>query len=444
MSLHLLHPIAESEPSDSAAFQELQKILGNGDVSTVFQPVVSLADATVIGYEALSRGPQGSVLHRPDALFASAAKFNLVWEIEYLCRSKALEKAIDIIPHKMLFINVDPQIINDPRFQKGHTREILSHFQTNAANIIFEITEKTAIEDYPGFCLILDNYTSQGYKIAIDDAGSGYSGMKRLVQTHPQFIKIDMDLIRGIGTDSFKQGLVKALNDFATVSNSKVIAEGIETEEELAALIDIGVHYGQGFFLQKPHPEFLDTLPEAKSIIHAKNKQKRQGLSYSSQTLPIGRITDKIECFPPSTLGYQALEYFNRHLELQAIPIVTNGQIVGLLGKNQFLANLATQYGIVVYMNRPIESLMNRNPLTVGYETPLATVAKAALSRTGDAVYDYILVSLGERYFGIVTLKRLFETISRLELNSAEQGYVLTKAPDCRPRRRIRTTATKH
>ena len=195
--IRYIREIDRQKSNDSLILLELQDILNHKGISAVFQPVVSLTDAGVIGYEALSRGPQGSILQQPDALFSAAHRFDLVWELEYLCRAEALEKAKNIIPEKMIFINVDPQIINDPRFQKGHTREILNRFQANAGNVIFEITEKTAIEDYQSFCRILDNYTSQGYKIAIDDTGSGYSGLKMLAQIHPHFIKVDMGMIRG-------------------------------------------------------------------------------------------------------------------------------------------------------------------------------------------------------------------------------------------------------
>ncbi len=177
---------------------ELQNILAHKQIEAVFQPIVSLTEGTVLGYEALSRGPQDSVLHRPDSLFQAAAEFNLVWELEYLCRTKALEKAQKVISSNLIFINVDPKIFYDSRFQKGYTKELIAQLSADVGNVIFEITEKTAIEDYTNFRKALDNYKSQGYKIAIDDTGSGYSGLRLLAQSYPHFIKVDMELIRGI------------------------------------------------------------------------------------------------------------------------------------------------------------------------------------------------------------------------------------------------------
>ncbi|MBM7561607.1 EAL domain-containing protein [Fusibacter tunisiensis] len=122
--------------------------------------------------------------------------------------------------------------------------------------IVFEITERTAINDMVSFKEILDNYRSQGYMVAIDDAGAGYSGLKTIHEVRPHFIKIDMDLIRNIDKDSFKQSLIKALIDVASTTNIKIIAEGIETKDELKTLILLGVHAGQGYYLRKPDKSF--------------------------------------------------------------------------------------------------------------------------------------------------------------------------------------------
>jgi EAL domain-containing protein (putative c-di-GMP-specific phosphodiesterase class I) len=286
------------EASEITALMALTEIIKQNIINIVFQPIVSLSDGEVLGYEALSRGPKGSSLERPDALFSTAAKFNMIWELEYLCRANALERAKEIIPHKMIFINVDPKIINDSRFQKGHTREMLHKFCANTGNVIFEITEKTAINDYMNFCRILDNYTSQGYKIAIDDTGSGYSGLKTLANIRPNFIKVDMELIRDIDKDSLKQAMLKALHDFSISTNSKIIAEGIETEGELNTLINIGIPYGQGFFLQKPHPDFTEPSPELKQTILEINRLRKRELYYTPITMPVGELAQQYTGFP--------------------------------------------------------------------------------------------------------------------------------------------------
>lgn len=410
-------------------YDELQTVLVNQDIKAVFQPIISLVDGEVFGYEALSRGTQGSKLERPDALFAAAEKFDKVWELEFLCRSKAFARAHGLPADKMLFINVDPKIINDARFKKGVTLEMLSQYQIDASNIIFEITEKNSIDDYKSFRRVLDNYTSQGYKIAIDDAGSGYSGLKLVAETHPQFIKIDMDLVRDIDKDVLKQALMKAFCEFSVVANMKIIAEGIETVDELETLIQIGVSYGQGYLLQRPASEFVEIDSSVKNLITMKNQQKKQEAFHTTLTMPIGEINRQDQAFYETTTCSQVLDFFHDHPNVMGIAVVQGEHPVGLLMKNKLLTHLATQYGVALYMNRPIGLLMDKNFLNVDYDTPLEQVSKLAVTRNEDSLYDYIVITKQGKYCGITTVRHLLEKTTDLEINRAKHSNPLSGLP---------------
>jgi EAL domain-containing protein (putative c-di-GMP-specific phosphodiesterase class I) len=235
-------------------------------------------DGVVIGYEALSRGPSKSPLSSPDKLFEAARTYNRTWDLELLCRIKAIKRAANLPKDTFLFINVDPHIFRDEKFKKGLTKEFLSEYNMSPESIIFEITEKTSIEDYKSFRDALNNYVEQGYKIAIDDTGSGYSGLKMLTETKPHYVKIDMDLIRNINKDTFKQALIECFVRLSEVVNMKLIAEGIETEEELITLIDLGVYAGQGYFISKPSRTFVDIPGNIKDTILKRNKLKHNKL----------------------------------------------------------------------------------------------------------------------------------------------------------------------
>ncbi|KYZ78263.1 diguanylate cyclase [Anaerosporomusa subterranea] len=408
---------------------ELRDIINNRRIKTVFQPIVSLTDAVTLGYEALSRGPSGSPLEQPDRLFATATACDLLWELDLLCRFRALEMAGKIMEKHLLFLNVDPKIINDPRFQKGLTRGYLNSSQTDVLGIVFEITEKTAIQDYKGFRRILDNYTSQGYQIALDDTGSGYSGLTLLAETRPQYVKLDMELVRNIDKDSLKQALIKALSQFANATNIKLVAEGIETINELNTLIDIGVHYGQGFLLQRPSPDILELGSDIIQHIQERNDVKQRELFYSPLTAPIGEIARLDLPFSPQAAGQEIIKYFNNNPEILGIPIVDGDRPVGLLSKNEFLGRLATQYGVAVYMNRPVHLLMDNKPLIVDYKTPLDQVSKSAVARSDENMYDYIIVTKDNAYYGITTVKALLERTTQLELTRAKYSNPLTGLP---------------
>lgn len=410
-------------------YHQFENILAAKAIRSVFQPIVSLADGEIMGYEALSRGPQGSLLERPDLLFSIAEQYNKIWELDVLCRINALEKAQELPTDKMLFINVDPKVINDERFRKGATREVLKDYKISACNIIFEITEKSSVSDYKSFRQVLDHYTSQGYKIAIDDTGSGYSGLRMLAETRPQYIKIDMELVRDIDKDSLKQALMKAFYGFAKATNIKIIAEGIETGEELKTLIDIGVQYGQGYFLQKPAAEFLEISPVVREFICQRNEKKRQEAFHTPLTMPIGEISRQDCAFPPEATGAEIAECFIAQPHLMGVPIIKNGMVMGLMMKDKFFSQLATQFGVAVYMNRQIQLVMDKNPLIVDYQASLEQVTELALSRREDTLYDYIIVTKNGRYYGITTIKGLLGKTTQLEIQRAKHCNPLSGLP---------------
>lgn len=263
---------------DKSVGDRFMEVLRNGEISTVFQPIISLKDGSILGFEALSRGPRNSMLESPANLFDVARIYGKLWELEFLCRIKALENISGKIENFNVFINVDPHIINDEKFKKGFTKEFLKRFDINPENVVFEITEKNSVTDLDSFKKVIENYKDQGYKIAIDDTGSGYSGLKLITDIHPHFIKLDMNLIRDIDKDGLKHALIKTLYEFCTVADIKVIAEGIETVDEMNALIDIGINYGQGYLIQKPAENINAINNETIDII--KVRYNKKGLLY--------------------------------------------------------------------------------------------------------------------------------------------------------------------
>ncbi len=404
-------------------------ILENGDIKTVFQPIISLKDGEILGYEALSRGPEWSVLENPSNLFDVARMYGKLWELEFLCRIKALENMSKINREFNIFLNVDPQVINDDKFRKGFTKEFLKKFGIDPENVIFEITEKNSISDIDGFKKVIKNYKEQGYKIAIDDTGSGYSGLKLITDIHPHFIKLDMDLIRDIDKDGLKYALIKTLYEFCMVTDIKVIAEGIETEDELNALIDIGINYGQGYFIQKPLLFIPDINPEIINSIKSRNLKKRSLYQNRPSTVVVGDISRSTASVNSSYTGANLLDIFNTNPSISGIPVVDNGSLTGLVMKDKFYAKLGTQYGFALFINRPVSLLMDNRPLSVDYNTTLDIVSKLAMTRSSENLYDYIVVTKDSGYCGIVTVKDLLEKTIELEVSYAKHLNPLSGLP---------------
>ena len=236
----------------------IEEIIKEERISPVYQPIVSLSTGEIFGYEALSRFDlqrnESDTVSTRD-IFQTAYQNGQLWDLERLCRKKALEGARHISHGLKLFLNVSPNVIHDNQFRSGFTNKYLNKYGISATDVVFELTEHMAIENMDSFKSVLNHYRRQGYETALDDVGAGESGLNTLLALNPTYLKLDMEIIRDIEKHHNKRSLVKAFVQFANTSNTILIAEGIETEKELAVLIELGVDYGQGFYLGRPEPQ---------------------------------------------------------------------------------------------------------------------------------------------------------------------------------------------
>ena len=243
----------------------LQEVLLEDKLATVFQPIVDLRDNSVLGLEALSRGPEGTVLHAPLRLFALAAEADLAFELDRKCRRRALTSARTLPEGQTLFINVLPSALYDPEFQGESLVGQLRSLGLSPERIVLEITESSAIENYGVFAEALGEFTRLGFKIAVDDVGAGYSGLEKIAHLNPNYLKLDRELIKDIDSSYIRREMARALKAFADKIGSTIIAEGIEREAELKALVELGIEYGQGFLLARPGAGLPAVLPTPRS-----------------------------------------------------------------------------------------------------------------------------------------------------------------------------------
>lgn len=236
---------------------QFHDLMANGAIRPLYQPIMDLLANQVLGWEGLSRGPSGTELESPVALFRCAEELGYLFELESICRSRIVENA-RLAPHQSLFLNVHPRTFADPNFRHGQTLDLIRTFGLRPEQIVFEITEHQAVQDYRLFNQTIHHYRGQGYKIAIDDTGAGHSGLVTLMEVKPDFVKVDMSLIRDIDVDETKQRIVSAILHVSDSFGATVIAEGIETEREHATLCQCGVQFGQGYRYGAPQP-FLPT-----------------------------------------------------------------------------------------------------------------------------------------------------------------------------------------
>ena len=224
--------------------RKLRSILTGRRISTVYQPIVDLRSERAIGFEALSRGPAGE-FESPDVLFRIAYEADLVLKLDAVCREQAVRSMGKMRPDQLLFINMEPGSIFHPKLMESMPTRRMSQ-------VVLEITEHAAIADFQTFRQAARMVKQSGFKLAIDDVGSAYSGLRIISMIEPDYIKLDMELTREAAHNRVKMELLKAIAGFCNDAKIPMIVEGIETREELDTVIGLGVGLVQGYLLGRP------------------------------------------------------------------------------------------------------------------------------------------------------------------------------------------------
>ncbi|MDD2859242.1 MAG: EAL domain-containing protein [Candidatus Nanopelagicales bacterium] len=205
----------------------------------VYQPVFNLRTGEVIGYEALTRFDDGVA---PDVRIAIADSIGLGMELELACAREALAHAPTDHSGSWLSLNFSPQAIIE-----GHVAELV---QAADRSIVVELTEHLRVENYRDVIRALE---ASGTRLSVDDAGAGYSSLRHILELRPEFVKLDVSLVHDVDVDQARQGLIAGMAHFARETSTALIAEGVETQGYADALISLGVEYGQGYLLGRPH-----------------------------------------------------------------------------------------------------------------------------------------------------------------------------------------------
>lgn len=230
---------------------QLARVIHLGLVRSVYQPVVDIVDRRVIGFEALTRVGSGR-FENVETLFKAAEANDALWSLERLCRRKALEGMPALGPDQLLFLNIEPDSAHDPHLTGPEFLDGLASAGLSPRQVVLELTEHSAVRDFVAFRRTLEQFRTLGFRLAMDDVGSGYAGLQSIAEIAPDFIKADMHLVRGLHTSSIKRELIDTMRRFAESTGITLVAEGVESQEELAALVAVGVRCAQGFLFARP------------------------------------------------------------------------------------------------------------------------------------------------------------------------------------------------
>jgi EAL domain-containing protein (putative c-di-GMP-specific phosphodiesterase class I) len=269
MSAAVLGPMLSERWQRELLRAEVKDVIDAQAFTPVFQPIVELTTRKFVGYEALTRFDDGT---RPDLRFLAADKVGMMVRLEMACLNAQVEQAKRLPEGSFVSLNVSPALAMS-------LTPLLDVVAAADRQVVLEVTEHAEIEDYSLLMAALDQVRSIAM-LAVDDAGAGYAGLHHILELRPQWVKLDISLVRNIDNDPARQAMVTGMARFAESVGCSLIAEGIETENELTTLKLLKVGYGQGYFLARPAPieawAQASADPKAGIVPGSKPKRRRE------------------------------------------------------------------------------------------------------------------------------------------------------------------------
>lgn len=410
--------------------RHLSDIIEKQQIIPHYQPIVDLFTGEIHGYEILSRA--AAPFENPAFMFEKAKSWGMSWDLEYACRNAALEN-FSRMPEKYrgkkFFLNVSPHIFNDSRFISGKTMESLKLLELDPGNIVIEITETASVDDYIRFEEIIKYYVGQGFHVALDDFGAGHSGLITLVAMNPHYLKIDRALISNIQDSTYKQNLIKSIVAFSVNADNLLIAEGIETYEELRTLFRLGVRYGQGFYLGRPAsaPKEIESgiLNSIDGLFEAKKRNK-----FTFDVTISGMVSKPLSLSVNSTNCAELDLLLKQNKKIDHVVITDQGRPVSMITSLYFYSILSGRYGYAIYQTKQIDLIAKRDILCINEYSDLRTVSRLAMSRKLEDLYDpVIVIDNQDNFIGTVTMKQVINKAFDLEIKIATCSNPLTQLP---------------
>ena len=399
----------------------LHAVIAQRNIKIHFQPIVHLQTRQIYGYEGLARGPVNTVLHSPTRLFEAATRAGRLAELDLLCRRTVIKRFAQLNLPGRLFVNVDPFSLVHEHFREGQTLEFVEQAGLNPSQLIIELTETHPVEDVQLMQQAMVHYREMGFRVALDDLGAGYSGLKLWSEIRPDIVKIDRHFIQGVDQDRTKQQFVANILKTATALGCRVITEGVETEREYATLRKLGVEMLQGYYFCRP----LEVPPVAiASKLFRKELRSYEGDETPTVELLLRPVVSVQACARVLEVG----DLFTSTPDLESIVVVHESEVLGLVLRREFMDLYASLYGKELYGKQPILRFINRNVMQVDKRLPLEE-ASYRLTTSLDIHTDEFIILDGSCLAGKARMIDLLHEITKLQVNRARHANPLTLLP---------------
>jgi EAL domain-containing protein (putative c-di-GMP-specific phosphodiesterase class I)/GGDEF domain-containing protein len=399
----------------------------------VFQPIANLRDGAIYGHEALIRGPQGTAMQSPDALLRAAREEGLLHEFELHCIVVALNTWCTLNPVGRLFVNIS----GDALVHLVEARGVKSVFdyvrQLGLAprKLVIEITEHDRVSDMNALAAVVTQVQDLGVSIALDDFSDGHSSLRMWAQLKPEIVKIDKYFASNISQHADNLKTLQALTSIAEVFGTSLVAEGIETPDDLRVLRDLGIRHGQGYLLGRPAPQPRVQIDEAAVEVLRDQRvavfPERQRATHTARLRGISVI--EAPCAGLQTTNDELAQMFFRHPELHAIAVVDEELPMAIVNRQKFLTHYATPYYREVHGRKRCIMHANHSPRLIELDDDVEQLVGILTSQDQRYLSDGFIVSENGRYRGLGTGDQLVRSVTEVRIEAARHANPLTFLP---------------
>lgn len=416
---------SQDEPSVGAKeLERVRRLIEGRLVASAYQPIVDLQRLEVAGREALARPMAESGYRHAGELFDEIERVGMVWEGEKVTRDVAIEGFASVPDGARLFLNTSPAVIADDRLVDDLMKSISRVPGLSPTRIVVEVTERSESSYTDVIVTRTEELRSLGFEIAADDVGAGTSGLNRIMAIRPNWIKLDRDLITGIDADRAKRNMVKFLVSFGRLSGVNVLAEGVERRDELAALMDLGVVYAQGFHLARPGGVDRGIEPDVRAWLGERRAQLAAGSLSDPRRVPLSRFARRSTELSASTLVSVAATQLLRERSVPGFVLTEPGRVVGWCGRDAILRAAGDHRSFM-----PVEAVASRETVIIDPEMPVAEALEAAASRVDAVGSDPLILATGGMVAGIVTVGDLLSAAATVVSEVAHRISPVTGLP---------------
>jgi diguanylate cyclase (GGDEF)-like protein len=411
----------------------LEKLLQESRLYPVFQPIVNLEDASIHAHEALIRGPQGTPMHTPDALLRAAAQEHMEYEFENACVVAAMKSWGQLNVPGRLFVNISAGVLTRLMAVRGRDAllEMIQQLGVVPRMLVLEITEHERIESMDHFAEVVAEVRSVGISIALDDFGDGHSSLRLWSQIKPEVVKIDKYFTRNISEHGDKLKTIQALQQIATIFGTDLVAEGIETQEDLRVLRDLGITYGQGYFLGHPDRKPLKYL----GVDSQRILRERQVAVFPELTraTPGGHLRSlslvRAPTVTKSTTNDELAALFMAKPALHAIALLDDERPVGIVNRAQFMNEYTKLYYREVSGRKSCAAHANREPRLIERDHSVDQLVGILTSQDQRYLSDGFIATENGRYAGLGTGDQLVRSVTETRIEAARHANPLTFLP---------------